>query len=53
MRRTLSEAELTELRALEPYTWEAWPPDEYDQGLPVIEVRHQQLRALLDEVESW
>ncbi len=48
----LTEAELEKLRALAPYQWQAWPPDEYDQGLPVVELRQEHLRALLHEVEE-
>ncbi len=48
----LTDAELAELRALTPFVWEAWPPNEYDQGLPVVEVRQDQLRELLNEVKE-
>jgi hypothetical protein len=48
----LSPAELTQLRSLTPSRWEGWPPEEYDQGLPVVEVRQDHLRALLDEVDE-
>src|SRR4051794_29329997 len=34
------------------YTSGAWPPNGYDQGLPVVEVRQGQLLAVLDEVEQ-
>ena len=32
--------------------WEGWPPSDYDQGLPVVEIRQDQLRALLADVEE-
>ena len=48
----LTEAELAILRALPPSQWEGWPPDDYDLGLPVVEIRQDHLRALLAEVEE-
>ena len=50
--RPLTEAALAELRALPPSSWEGWPPADYDQGLPVVEIRQDHLRALLAEVEE-
>ncbi|HEU5216829.1 MAG TPA: hypothetical protein VFU30_14965 [Gaiellaceae bacterium] len=49
----LSEACLEELRSLPPSQWYGWPPDDYDQGLPVVEIRQDHLEALLAEVDSW
>ena len=49
----LSEACLAELRSLPPSQWHGWPPDDYDQGLPVVEIRQDHLEALLAEVDSW
>jgi hypothetical protein len=49
----LTDTELMTLRALIPSRWEGWPPEDYDQGLPVVEVRQDHLRALLDEVEAY
>lgn len=46
----LSEALIEELRALPPSQWSGWPPDDYDQGLPVVEIRQDHLAALLTEV---
>jgi hypothetical protein len=46
----LSDEELAELRTLLPSRWEGWPPEDYDQGLPVVEVRQDHLLALLDEL---
>ena len=44
----LTEAELQELRERVPYWWsDTWPPDEYDQGQPIVEIRQDHLRALL------
>ena len=51
-RNRLTREELQELRSLTPYYWEAWPFDEYDKGLPVVEVRQDQFLSLLDEVEE-
>lgn len=48
----LTAAEISELRSLTPSMWEAWPPDDYDQGLPVVEVRQDHLHALLDELDE-
>jgi hypothetical protein len=48
----LTAAELAELRTLMPTQWQGWPPEDYDQGLPVVEVRQDHLRALLDEIEA-
>lgn len=48
----LTDALLVELRALPPSQWSGWPPDEYDQGLPVVELRQDHLAALLAEVEE-
>ncbi len=50
--RPLTEAALAELRALPPSSWEGWPPADYDQGLPVVEIRQDQLLSLLAEVEE-
>jgi hypothetical protein len=49
----LSDDCLAELRSLPPSQWHGWPPDEYDQGLPVVEIRQDHLEALLAEVDSW
>lgn len=49
----LSDECLEELRSLPPSQWHGWPPDDYDQGLPVIEIRQDHLEALLAEVNSW
>lgn len=49
----LSDACLDELRSLPPSQWYGWPPDDYDQGLPVVEIRQDHLEALLAEVDSW
>ena len=49
----LSDACLDELRSLPPSQWHGWPPDDYDQGLPVVEIRQDHLAALLAEVNSW
>ena len=49
----LSDACLEELRSLPPSQWHGWPPDDYDQGLPVVEIRQDHLEALLAEVNSW
>jgi DNA-binding XRE family transcriptional regulator len=51
-RGKLSDGELANLRALVPYQWFGWPPDEYDRGLPVVEVRQDQLEALLNDLEE-
>lgn len=48
----LSDEELAGLRSLLPSRWEGWPPEAYDQGLPVVEVRQDHLHALLDEVSA-
>lgn len=48
----LSDAVLAQLRALPPSRWEGWPPDDYDQGLPVVELRQDHLAALLIELEA-
>ena len=49
----LSDAALDELRSLPPSQWHDWPPDPYDQGLPLVEIRQDHLAALLAEVDSW
>lgn len=49
----LSDACLAELRSLPPSQWHGWPPDDYDLGLPVVEIRQDHLEALLAEVDSW
>lgn len=48
----LTEALLAELRALPASQWSGWPPDEYDQGLPVVEIRQDHLAALLSALEQ-
>ena len=48
----LSAAVLEEIRGLPPSMWRGWPVEEYDQGLPVVEVRQDHLAALLAEVEE-
>jgi hypothetical protein len=48
----LSETSLDELRSLPPSQWHGWPADDYDQGLPVVEIRQDHLAALLAEVDS-
>lgn len=48
----LSEVALAELRALAPSMWRGWPVEEYDQGLPVVEVRQDHLASLIAEVEE-
>jgi hypothetical protein len=47
----LSDACLAELRSLPPSQWSGWPPDDYDQGLAVVEIRQDHLKALLAEVD--
>lgn len=49
----LSDACLDELRSLPPSQWHGWPPDDYDLGLPVVEIRQDHLEALLAEIDSW
>jgi len=49
----LSDACLEELRSLPPFQWHGWPPDDYDEGWPVVEIRQDHLEALLAEVDSW
>lgn len=48
----LTKALVAELRALPASQWSGWPPDEYDQGLPVVEIRQDHLAALLLELEQ-
>jgi hypothetical protein len=48
----LTEAELAELRAQPPSIWKGWPVEEYDQGLPVVEIRQDHLAALIEKVEA-
>jgi len=47
----LTDARPAELRTLPASQWSSWPPDDYDQSLPLVELRQDHLAALLAEVE--
>jgi hypothetical protein len=48
----LTEGLIAELRALPASQWSGWPPDDYDQSLPLVELRQDHLASLLAEVEE-